>query len=164
MKVLVINGPNINLLGLREPHIYGHTTYHTLIKMIEEKARALGITVTCFQSNNEGDIVDVIQAARYPRAVVSSNPSITSIGIKAPFDAIIINPAAYTHTSVAILDALQGVQLPTVEVHISNPRQRESFRHTSYVGLYAEKTILGQGLEGYLHALEYIANTYQPTT
>ena len=119
MRILVLNGPNINLLGLREPDIYGHETYEDLLAMIKQHAEAKGAKVTFLQSNHEGDLVDYIQAAYNTQ------------------DAIIINPAAYTHTSVALLDALKAVGLPTVEVHISDPMTREEFRHISYVGLYA---------------------------
>ena len=138
MKILVINGPNLNLLGVREPDIYGRQSYDALIRLINEGAARLGMEVKCFQSNHEGAIVDEIQSA---------------LGA---YDGIVINPAAYTHTSVAILDALKAVGLPTVEVHISDISQRESFRQFSYVSLYAEKTIAGQGFEGYIQALEYL--------
>lgn len=143
MRILVLNGPNINLLGLREPAIYGHETYDDLLHMIHNHAQEKGVKTTCLQSNHEGDLVDYIQAAHRTQ------------------DAIIINPAAYTHTSVALLDALKAVGLPTVEVHISDPMTREDFRHTSYVGLYAEKTIRGQGLQGYLQAIDYLVATYK---
>ena len=138
MKILVINGPNLNLLGVREPDIYGRQSYDALIRLINEGAARLGMEVKCFQSNHEGAIVDEIQSA---------------LGA---YDGIVINPAAYTHTSVAILDALKAVGLPTVEVHISDISRRESFRQFSYVSLYAEKTIAGQGFEGYIQALEYL--------
>ena len=138
MKILVINGPNLNLLGVREPDIYGKQSYDALIRLINEGAARLGLEVKCFQSNHEGAIVDEIQSA---------------LGA---YDGIVINPAAYTHTSVAILDALKAVGLPTVEVHISDISRRESFRQFSYVSLYAEKTIAGQGFEGYIQALEYL--------
>ncbi len=138
MKILVINGPNLNLLGVREPDIYGRQSYDALIRLINEGAARLGLEVKCFQSNHEGAIVDEIQSA---------------LGA---YDGIVINPAAYTHTSVAILDALKAVGLPTVEVHISDISRRESFRQFSYVSLYAEKIIAGQGFEGYIQALEYL--------
>ncbi len=138
MKVLVINGPNLNLLGLREPHIYGKNTYKDLIEMIEADCREHGDEVSFFQSNHEGAIVDEIQAA---------------YGV---YDGIVINPAAYTHTSVAILDALKAIGLPTVEVHISDIRTREQFRHFSYVSMAAKKTIAGEGFDGYLHALRVL--------
>lgn len=138
MKLLVINGPNLNLLGLREKHIYGTQDYNTLCEMIKEKCNAENIDVELFQSNHEGVIVDKIQQA---------------YGV---FDAIVINPAAYTHTSVAILDALKAVSIPTVEVHISDINTREEFRKFSYVSMYAEKTIAGLGFEGYIKAIDYL--------
>lgn len=138
MKILIINGPNINMLGLREPDIYGKNTYSDLVNMIKDYATKNNVSVEFFQSNHEGDIVDTIQKAY-------NN-----------FDAIVINPAAYTHTSVAILDALKSVALPTVEVHISDISTREDFRKFSYVSLYAEKTICGLGFQGYINAIEYI--------
>ena len=139
MKILVINGPNLNMLGIREPGIYGKSTYSDLVEMIKERAEELGVQTEFFQSNHEGDIVDKIQAA-YNDA-----------------DGIIINPAAYTHTSVAILDALKAVAIPTVEVHISDIAQREDFRKHSYVSLIAEKTICGKGFDGYIEALNSLA-------
>jgi len=139
MKILVINGPNLNMLGIREPGIYGKSTYSDLVEMIKKRAEALGVQIEFFQSNHEGDIVDKIQAA-YNNA-----------------DGIIINPAAYTHTSIAILDALKAVAIPTVEVHISDISQREDFRKLSYVSLIAQKTICGKGFDGYLEALNYLA-------
>ncbi len=138
MKLLIINGPNLNLLGLREPDIYGKEDYNTLCKMIETACE--GIDFEIFQSNHEGAIVDKIQSA-YNDA-----------------DGIVINPAAYTHTSVAILDALKAVGIPTVEVHISDINSREEFRKFSYVSLYAEKQIAGKGLQGYIEAIEYLRN------
>ena len=140
MKILVINGPNINMLGIREPDVYGAKTFKELESFIKSSAESLGISVTLFQSNHEGEIVDVIQSA---------------YGV---FDGIVINPAAYTHTSVAILDALKAVGLPTVEVHISDISEREEFRHFSYVSLVAKKTICGQGFNGYKLALEFFKN------
>jgi 3-dehydroquinate dehydratase-2 len=139
MKLIVINGPNLNLLGLREPDIYGKQNFAALEAYIKEQAQALGHTVTLFQSNHEGELVDVIQSA---------------YGV---YDGIIINPAAYTHTSIAILDALKAVGLPTVEVHLSDIHSREPFRHHSYVSLVAAKTICGMGFEGYRQALEYFS-------
>lgn len=139
MKVLVINGPNLNLLGLREPTLYGDRNFDALQAFIRKSAEELGIEVELFQSNHEGAIVDAIQAA-YGK-----------------FDAILINPAAYTHTSVAILDALKAVALPTVEVHLTDISTREKFRQFSYVSLYAELTICGQGFEGYRKGLEYLS-------
>lgn len=138
-KILVINGPNLNLLGLREPAIYGDRDFKALLALIERSAAELGLNVECFQSNHEGAIVDCIQQA-YGK-----------------FEGIVINPAAYTHTSVAILDALKAVALPTVEVHISDVDTREEFRRHSFVSLYAEKVIKGHGLDGYREALEYLA-------
>lgn len=138
-KILVINGPNLNLLGLREPAIYGNRDFNALIEFIKESARSLGLQVECFQSNHEGAIVDKIQQA---------------YGV---FDGIVINPAAYTHTSVAILDALKAVAIPTVEVHISDVSEREEFRRHSFVSLYAAKTIMGKGFDGYREALSFFA-------
>ena len=138
MKILVINGPNINMLGIREPDIYGRQTYDDLLSLLEQTAAAENITVDPIQSKHEGVIVDAIQAA-YGK-----------------YDAIVINPAAYTHTSVAILDALKAVGLPAVEVHISDVDSREAFRQISYPGLYCEKTIKGQGIDGYRQAILYL--------
>ena len=137
MKILIINGPNLNMLGVREPEIYGKATYNDLVEMIQKSADEKGVEVEFFQSNHEGAIVDKIQQA-YKKA-----------------DGIIINPAAYTHTSVAILDALKAVAIPTVEVHISDVDEREPFRKHSYVSLVAKKTIKGHGFSGYIEALEY---------
>lgn len=139
-KILVINGPNLNLLGLREPALYGAKNFTALQTSIREWAEALGLDVELFQSNHEGEIVDKIQAA---------------YGV---FDGILINPAAYTHTSVAILDALKAVSLPTVEVHLTEISTREEFRRFSYVSLYAQKTICGKGFDGYKEGLEYLAD------
>ena len=143
MKILVINGPNINMLGIREPAIYGKANFQTLLQMLQKHAHALGIEVDQYQSNHEGDLVDCIQAA-YQK-----------------YDGIVINPAAYTHTSVAILDALKAVGIPTVEVHISDVDSREAFRQISYVGLACEKTIKGQGLDGYCQAITYLTEKYK---
>ncbi len=140
MKILVVNGPNLNLLGIREPDIYGKSTYASLVQMIKDHCAKCNVSCECFQSNHEGDIVDKIQNA-YSR-----------------FDGIVINPAAYTHTSVAILDALKAVNIPTVEVHISNVNSREEFRRISYVSLFAFKTIVGKGFEGYLEAIDLLVN------
>lgn len=140
MKVLVINGPNLNLLGLREPALYGAADFTALQDFIRSSAASLGVEVELFQSNSEGAIVDAIQAA---------------YGV---FDAILINPAAYTHTSVAILDALKAVALPTVEVHLTDISTREEFRRFSFVSLYARKTICGKGFDGYREGLEYLKN------
>ncbi len=139
MKILVINGPNINMLGIREKEIYGSGSYDDLCAMIKKHADEKNIDVTLFQSNHEGDIVDEIQKA-YKK-----------------YDGIVINPAAYTHTSVAILDALSAVKIPTVEVHISDVSKREDFRQISYVRLIAEKTIMGKGFSGYLEAMDYLS-------
>ena len=139
MKILVINGPNINMLGIREKEIYGSGSYNDLCAMIKKHADEKNIDVTLFQSNHEGDIVDEIQKA-YKK-----------------YDGIVINPAAYTHTSVAILDALSAVKIPTVEVHISDVSKREDFRQISYVRLVAEKTIMGKGFSGYLEAMDYLS-------
>lgn len=138
-NILVINGPNLNMLGVREPDIYGKETYEVLVALIEEWAAELDCQVECFQSNHEGAIVDEIQAA---------------LG---QFDGIVINPAAYTHTSVAILDALKAVGLPAVEVHISDVNTREEFRKISYAGLACEAHFIGLGFDGYKKALEYLA-------
>ena len=141
MKLLVINGPNLNMLGIREPAIYGKQDFNALQDYIRESAKELGHTVTLFQSNHEGEIVDIIQAA---------------YGV---YDGIVINPAAYTHTSVAILDALKAVAIPTVEVHLSDINEREEFRKFSYVSMVAKKTICGLGFEGYRKALEYFSES-----
>ncbi len=135
MKILVINGPNLNMLGIREPDIYGRKTYDDLLSYIKEAAEKLGVTVEFYQSNHEGDIVDKIQSA-YGNT-----------------DGIVINPAAYTHTSIAIPDALKAVGIPTVEVHISDISSREAFRRISYVSPVALKTIAGKGFEGYILAI-----------
>lgn len=142
MKILVINGPNINMLGIREPAIYGKETFTDLLTILDTSAKELDLEVQQFQSNHEGAIVDAIQDA-YRK-----------------FDGIVINPAAYTHTSVAILDALKAVAIPAVEVHISDIASRESFRQISYAGMYCEKTITGQGLDGYRQALVYLKEKY----
>ncbi len=138
-RILVINGPNLNLLGLREPALYGAQNFETLQASIREWAAGLALEVELFQSNHEGVIVDKIQAA---------------YGV---FDGILINPAAYTHTSVAILDALKAVALPAVEVHLTDITTREKFRQFSFVSLYAQKTICGKGFDGYKEGLEYLA-------
>ena len=143
MKILVINGPNINMLGIREPGIYGKQTFADLLALIEKTAQEEGLDVEQFQSNHEGSIVDKIQES-YGKV-----------------DGIVINPAAYTHTSVAILDALKSVSIPAVEVHISNVDAREAFRRISYPGTYCEKTIKGQGLDGYRQASLYLKEKYQ---
>ena len=137
MHILVINGPNLNLLGSREPDVYGRKDFRSLQAFIRQTAKSLDIRVKLFQSNHEGKIVDTIQKA------------------SGRFDGILINPAAYTHTSVAILDALKAVRLPTVEVHLSDISARESFRQFSYVSLYAQKTICGKGFDGYAEGLRW---------
>ena len=140
MDILVINGPNLNMLGIRQPEIYGHTTYDGLVSMIQAEAEELGVQVSFFQSNHEGALVDAIQQAYFDKV-----------------DGIVINPGAYTHTSVALLDAVKGVAIPTVEVHISDPDSREEFRHVSYVRQACIDTVKGRGLEGYLEALRLLA-------
>ena len=141
MKILVVNGPNINMLGIREPDIYGRKTYGDLVSEIEAAAREMGVAVKCFQSNHEGAIVDEIQAAY------------------GAFDGIVINPAAYTHTSVAILDALKAVGLPAVEVHISDVDSREAFRKISYVTDACLTKISGRGFQGYVDAIRFLLDT-----
>ncbi len=140
MKLLVINGPNLNMLGVREPAIYGNETYKDMVALIQETCHQNGIEVEIMQSNHEGVIVDAIQAA-YEK-----------------MDGIIINPAAYTHTSIAILDALKAVAIPAVEVHLSKIEEREDFRKISYAGLACEKTITGLGMDGYREAVMYFVN------
>ena len=142
MRLLIINGPNINMLGIREPDIYGSDSYGELLRLIDDTAKELGVEYKHFQSNHEGAIIDEIQAA---------------LG---QFDGIVINPAGYTHTSIAILDALKAVALPAVEVHISNLGQRETFRQISYPGMYCEKTIKGHGIVGYREAMYYLNDKY----
>lgn len=142
MKILVINGPNINMVGIREPSIYGTQTYEELCQLIDHAGIEFGVDIERYQSNYEGDIVTKIQQAY------------------GTTDGIVINPAAYTHTSVAILDALKAVAIPAVEVHISDIDDREAFRHISYPGMYCEKTIKGKGFSGYREAIEYLVKTY----
>ena len=142
MKILVINGPNLNMLGIREPDIYGRTTYADLCALIKTHAEKLGVEVELYQSNHEGDLVDKIQEA-YGR-----------------IDGIVINPGAYTHTSVAILDALKAVAIPSVEVHISEVDKREEFRQISFVRLACFATITGHGLDGYLEAMDMLRERY----
>lgn len=139
MNLLVINGPNLNLLGIREPRIYGTDTYQELCEKILAHGKALGVHVELYQSNHEGDLVDAIQRA-YGRV-----------------DGIVINPGAYTHTSIVLLDALKAVGIRAVEVHLSDPDAREDFRKISYVRLACEKTIAGHGIRGYLEAMDYLA-------
>ena len=139
MNILVLNGPNLNMLGIREPEIYGKATYNDLVSLIEAEGELLGISVTCRQSNHEGELVDWIQQA-YGR-----------------YDGIVLNPGAYTHTSIALLDALKSVAIPTVEVHISDPDTREEFRRISYVRSACIATVKGMGFAGYLKAIRILA-------
>ena len=141
MKILVINGPNINMLGIREPQIYGNRTYSDLLEKIKAYCNSKNIEVECFQFNHEGALIDKIQEAYFEK-----------------FDGIVINPAGYTHTSVAIADALKGVDIPSVEVHISKVDEREDFRKISFVRNYALATISGKGFEGYLDAIKMLEN------
>ena len=138
MKIRVINGPNLNMLGIREPQIYGSTTYANLVDMVMEHGKKLGVEVEVLQSNHEGDLVDMIQQSYQV------------------IDGIVINPGAYTHTSVAILDAAKAVAIPMVEVHISDVSAREDFRQVSYIRAACAKTITGHGLNGYLEAMDYL--------
>lgn len=140
MKILVLNGPNLNMLGIREPEVYGNGTYAQLCETVELAALGLGVQVECFQSNHEGVLVDKIQAA---------------LGV---YDGIIINPAAYTHTSIAILDALKAVALPAVEVHLSQVSEREDFRQRSFAGMACICTFMGLGFDGYVQALRFLKN------
>ena len=140
MKILVLNGPNINMLGIREPGIYGKQDFKALLQLLEDTAKEAGIELEQYQSNHEGCLVDKIQAAY------------------GCVDGIVINPAAYTHTSIAILDALKAVGIPAVEVHISDVSQREAFRQISYPGMACVKTIMGQGLEGYRQAILWLVD------
>ena len=142
MKILVINGPNLNMLGIREPDHYGRETYADLVAKIQRHCEERGIAVEQFQSNHEGDLVDKIQSA-YGNA-----------------DGIVINPGAYTHTSIAILDAVKAVSIPTVEVHISKVEEREGFRQISYVRLACVRTITGHGTDGYLEAIDFLTEEH----
>ena len=139
MKIFVINGPNLNMLGIREPDKYGSDSYATLTDMLKKKSEERGFELICYQSNHEGDLVDKIQAAYFEKA-----------------DGIVINPGAYTHTSIALLDAVKAVSIPTVEVHISKVEEREDFRQVSYIRLAAVKTITGHGLSGYTEAIDFL--------
>ena len=139
MKILVINGVNLNMLGIREPEKYGEKSYKSLVFIIKAHAKSKGVAVKCVQSNHEGKIVEIIQKA-YKK-----------------YDGIVINPGAYTHTSVAILDALKAVNIPTVEVHITDVDSREDFRKLSYISYFAEKRIIGKGFDGYLEGIDYLA-------
>ena len=143
MKILVINGPNLNMLGIREPDLYGRETYADLVKKIEGHATAMGIEVKCLQSNHEGDLVDYIQSAY------------------GAFDGIVINPGAYTHTSIALLDAVKAVGTPTVEVHISDVSKREEFRRVSYIRAACIGHIIGHGTDGYCEAIDLLEAHYE---
>ncbi len=143
MKLMIINGPNLNMLGIREPTHYGRETYTDLVAKIEAHAKAIGVEVTCLQSNHEGDLVDYIQS---------------TYGV---YDGIVINPGAYTHTSIAILDAVKSVSVPTVEVHISRVEEREDFRKISYIRAACIATISGHGTGGYLEAMDLLAKNRQ---
>ena len=146
MKILVLNGPNMNMLGIREPEIYGRETYDDLVNMVSDHAKKLGIDVSFFQSNHEGELVDTIQKAYFDK-----------------IDGIVFNPAAYTHTSVAIADAVKAVSIPTVEVHVSDVSSRESFRQISYVRSACVKTVRGLGLRGYIAAIDFLFENYRKT-
>ena len=139
MKVYIINGPNLNMLGIREPDKYGSESYKELKKMLKKHCKSIGIKPIFYQSNHEGDLVDKIQEAYFKGA-----------------DGIVINPGAYTHTSIALLDAVKATKLPCVEVHISNVAEREDFRQHSYIRLAAEKSIIGHGLKGYAEACDFL--------
>ncbi len=141
MKILVLNGPNINMLGIREPQIYGNRTYSDLLETIKAYCNSKNIEVECFQSNHEGALIDKIQEAYFEK-----------------FDGIVINPAGYTHTSVAIADALKGVDIPFVEVHISKVDEREDFRKISFLRNYALATVSGKGFDGYIEAIKMLEN------
>ena len=143
MKIKIINGPNLNMLGIREPDVYGRQTYKDLVSFVENVCSELSVECSVYQSNHEGDIVTEIQ------------------NCYGEYDAIVINPAAYTHTSVAIHDALKAVSIPTAEVHLSEVSEREEFRHFSYVSFYAEKVITGKGFEGYKEAISYLVEKYK---
>ena len=142
MHILVINGPNMNMLGIRQPEIYGRATYQDLVDMIRAEADRMGVEVSFFQSNHEGALVDAIHQAYFDKV-----------------DGIVINPAAYTHTSVALLDAVKAVGIPTVEVHVSDPDSREEFRHVSYIRSACKATVAGHGLPGYLEALHLLCDS-----
>ena len=143
MKILVLNGPNLNMLGIREPGIYGSSTYDDLVSKIVSHCSEKGVDVVCSQSNHEGELVDMIQQAYFDKV-----------------DGIVINPGAYTHTSVALLDALKAVSIPAVEVHISQVSDREPFRQISYVSYYCFKTIMGKGFDGYIEAIDLLTDNY----
>ncbi len=139
MKIMILNGPNLNLLGIREPNIYGAETYADLVEKMEQHAKTVEVEIVCYQSNHEGDLVDAIHKAFFEG-----------------YDGIVINPGAYTHTSIALLDALKATRIPTVEVHISAVEQREEFRQISYIRQACIHTITGQGTNGYLQAIDYL--------
>ena len=143
MKILVINGPNLNMLGIREPALYGKSDYKALVARVKAHAKEKGVKVRFFQSNSEGNIVTAVQRA-YKK-----------------FDGIIINAGAYTHTSIAILDALKSVNIPTAEVHLTDIEKREDFRKISYVSYFAEKTVIGKGIDGYIEVMDYLINKYR---
>ena len=143
MKILVLNGPNMNMLGIRQPEIYGRATYADLVEMIEAEAEKLGVSVSFFQSNHEGALVDAIQQAYFDKV-----------------EGIVINPAAYTHTSVALLDAVKSVSIPTVEIHISKVEEREDFRQVSFIRQACIGTITGLGTDGYLRAIDRLEAHY----
>lgn len=142
MRILIINGPNINMLGIREKNIYGSKNYKDLIKYIKEYTEDKDIEIEIYQSNSEGQIINKIQEAYNL------------------YDGIVINPAAYTHTSIAILDALKSVNIPTVEVHLTDVNKREDFRKISYVSYFAKKTIKGKGFDGYIEAIDFLKENY----
>ena len=144
MKFYILNGPNLNFLGIREPAHYGRTTYAELCKLIEDHCREKGVECVCLQSNHEGALVDFIQDAYYQGA-----------------DGIVINPGAYTHTSIALLDAVKSVNIPTVEVHISKVEEREDFRQISYIRAACQKTITGHGVNGYMEAIDFLIEVLQ---
>jgi 3-dehydroquinate dehydratase-2 len=144
MKIYVLNGPNLNMLGIREPDQYGTATYNDLIKKIKAHCKSKGIKVVTYQSNHEGDLVDAIQLAYLKNA-----------------NGIVINPGSYTHTSIALLDAIKSVSLPCVEVHISKVEEREDFRQISYIRSACQKTITGKGLDGYIEAIDFLAENYK---
>ena len=139
MKFLVLNGPNLNMLGIREPEVYGKNTYEELLNMINEHAKKIGVEVECYQSNHEGDLVEQFHKAYFDNV-----------------DGIVINPAAYTHTSVALLDAVKAVAIPTVEVHITYIDKREDFRQINYIRKAVIYAISGQGFDGYIQALDHL--------
>ena len=143
MKFLILNGPNLNMLGVREPGIYGTVDYEGMVNFVKEGCAAIGVETEFYQSNHEGDLVDAIQQARFD------------------CDGIVINPGAYTHTSVAILDALKAVALPAAEVHITDVTKREPFRQISYAGMACQGHFIGQGLQGYLNAVDFLIETVE---